>query len=247
MLRRMQGSAIALLILAYLAALGVAVWSDVSAGTLLTWGAGGAALIWLVVLVTLPWNLHFRAREVLAEMRRSREAGIKVTDDQIAFAERVKRWTLITSLTIHFVSAGVALAVALLTGSDLGYPFAGFYLLSCLVRPAIASMQQVRRRLEALAEDTRFPRDDVMKLRGQVGRHETAVEQLEEALKKLREEHDALSVRADRQRVELEQKIGALARKFEDSLDRLTDNRELISGIKAFLRMIREGDVDARA
>ncbi|MCY1071997.1 hypothetical protein OV090_45050 [Nannocystis sp. RBIL2] len=242
----MQGSAIALLILAYLAALGVAVWSDVSAGTLLTWGAGGAALIWLVVLVTLPWNLHFRAREVLAEMRRSREAGIKVTDDQIAFAERVKRWTLITSLTIHFVSAGVALAVALLTGSDLGYPFAGFYLLSCLVRPAIASMQQVRRRLEALAEDTRFPRDDVMKLRGQVGRHETVVEQLEEALKQLREEHDALSARADRQRVELEQKIGALARKFEDSLDRLTDNRELISGIKAFLRMIREGDVDAR-
>ncbi|WP_143141395.1 hypothetical protein [Nannocystis exedens] len=242
----MQGSALALLVLAYLAALGVAVWSDVSPGTLLTWGAGGAALIWLVVLVTLPWNLHFRAREVLAEMRRSREAGIRVTDEQLAFAERVKRWTLFTSLTIHFVSAGVALAVALLTRSDLGYPFAGFYLLSCLVRPAAASMQQLRRRLEALAEDTRFPRDDVMKLRGQVGRHEAVVERLEEALKQLREEHDALVARADRQRAELEQKIAGLARKFEDSLDRLTDNRELIAGIKAFLRMIREGDADAR-
>ncbi|MDC0721603.1 hypothetical protein [Nannocystis bainbridge] len=242
----MQGSAIALLILAYLAALGVAVWSDVPPGVLLTWGAGGAALIWLVVLVTLPWNLHFRAREVLAEMRRSRDAGIKVTDEQIAFAERVKRWTLITSLAIHFVSAGVALAVAVFTGADLGYPFAGFYLLSCLVRPAIASMQQIRRRLEAIAEDTRFPRDDVMKLRGQVAHHENVVVKLEESLKTLREEHDQLAARTDRQRVELEQKIGALARKFEESLDRLTDNRELISGIKAFLRMIRGGDVDAK-
>lgn len=242
----MQGSAIALLILAYLAALGVAVWSDVPPGTLLTWGAGGAAMLWLVVLVTLPWNLHFRAREVLAEMRRSREAGIKVTDEQVGFAERVKRWTLMTSLAIHLVSAGVALAVALLADADLGYPFAGFYLLSCLVRPMMASIQQVRRRLETLAEDTRYPRDDVMKLRGQVERHEVAVERLEDALKTLREEHDALATRADRQRVELEQKIAALARKFEESLDRLTDNRELISGIKAFLRMIREGDADAK-
>ena len=72
--RGMQGSALALLIVAYLAALGVAVWSDVPPGVLLTWGAGGAAMIWLVVLITLPWNLHFRAREVLAEMRRSRDA-----------------------------------------------------------------------------------------------------------------------------------------------------------------------------
>ncbi|MCY1057656.1 hypothetical protein [Nannocystis sp. SCPEA4] len=241
----MQGSGLALLIVAYLAALGVAVWSGVPPGTLLTWGAAGAAMIWLVVLITLPWNLHFRAREVLAEMRRSRDAGIKVTDEQIAFAERVKRWTLMTSLTIHIVSAGVALAIALLTDSDLGYPFAGFYLLSCLVRPAMASIQQVRRRLEALAEDTRYPRDDVMKLRGQVANHEVAVDKLEEELKKLREEHDQLTTRTDRQRVELEQKIGALARKFEDSLDRLTDNREIIAGIKAFLRMIREGDADA--
>jgi hypothetical protein len=237
----MNGPALALLILAYLAALGVAVWSDVPPQTLLTWGAGGAALIWLVVLVTLPWNLHFRSREVLAEMRRSRDAGIRVTDEQVAFAERVKRWTLISSLAIHLLSAGVALALAVFADAALGYPFAGFYLLSCLIRPAIASMQQIRRRLEAIAADTRYPRDDVMKMRGQVDAHEAATLQLEQALKQLREQHDELAARSDRQRAELEQKFTALARKFEDSLDRLTDNRELISGIKAFLRMIREG------
>lgn len=236
----MHGSAVGFLVLAYAAALGLALWQGVQPGTLLTWGAGGAALIWLVVLVTLPWNLHFRAREVLAEMRRSRDAGIRVADEHLAFAEKVKRWTLITSLGVHLLSAAVALGLAVFAGKTLGYPFAGFYLLSSLVRPAMAAIQQTRRRLENIAEDSRFPRDDVMKLRAQVEAHEAAVKRLDEALTEAREQHDALVVRFDRQRGELEQKVGALARKFEESLDRLTDNRELISGIKAFLRMIHE-------
>ncbi len=236
----MHGSALASLILAYLAALGVAVWRGVPPETLITWGAGGAALLWLVVLVTLPWNLHFRAREVLAEMRRSQDAGIPVPDAQLAFAEKVKRWTLLASLGVHLVSAAVALAIAVFAGQDLGYPFAGFYLLSCLVRPASAAIQQLRRRLEHIAEDTRYPRDDVMKLRAQVESHEHAVKQLREELDHLRERHDAAVALTDRQRQDLEHKLAALARKFEESLDRLTDNRELIGGIKAFLRMVRE-------
>lgn len=235
----MNGSALALLIVAFLAALGVASWRGIPPETLLTWGVGGAALLWLVVLVTLPWNLHFRAREVLGELRRSADAGIRVTDEQLAFAEKVKRWTLATSLATHALSAAVALALALFGGQSLGYPFAGFYLLSCLVRPTTAAIQQVRRRLERIAEDTRFPREDVLKLRGQVAAHEEGVKRLTDELAELRKQHEALAVQADRQRVELEQKIGALARKFEESLDRLTDNRELISGIKAFLRMVR--------
>ena len=240
MLAAMKGSAIGTLFLAYLAALGVALWRGVEPAVLLTWGAGGAALIWLIVVVTLPWNLHFRAREVLAELRRSASVGIRVTDEQIAFAEKVKRWTLTTSLGLHILSALVALGLAVLGDQPLGYPFAGFYLLSCLVRPIIASMQQVRRRLENIAQDTRFPHDDVMKMRGMVEAHEAAVKQLNEELAELRRQHELLSSGVDRQRADLEGKVGALARKFEESLDRLTDNQELISGIKAFLRMVRE-------
>lgn len=235
----MQGSALALLILAYLAALGVALWTGVAPQTLLTWGAGGAALLWLIVLVTLPWNLHFRAREVLGELRRSQAAGIAVTAEQLAFAEKVRRWTLVASLGVHLLSAAVALALAAWAEAPLGYPFAGFYLLSCLVRPASAAIVQLRRRLEVIAAETRFPRDDVLKLRGQVEAHEAATRRHDEALAELSARHEALLAQSERQRLELEQRLAALARKFEDSLERLTDNRELIAGIKAFLRMIR--------
>ncbi len=241
MLGRMKGFGVFMLVLAYAAALAVAMWRDVPPETLLTWGAGGAALVWLIVLVTLPWNLHFHAREVLTEMHRSKAAGIKVTDEQFAFAERVKKMTLITSLGVHVLSAGVSLAVAVFADQKLGYPLAGFYLLSCVVRPATAAVQQVKRRLSALAEETRYPRDDVMKLRGQVERSVADIERIDEIIKDMREKHDAHVALTEKQRLELEGKIAALTRKFEESLDRLTDNRELISGIKAFLRMIREG------
>lgn len=241
MLGRMRGFGLMVLVLAYVAALLVAMWRDVAPQTLITWGAGGAALIWLVVLVTLPWNLHFHAREVLAEMHRSKAAGINVTAEQLAYAERVKKWTLISSLAVHVLSAGVALAVAVFADAALGYPFAGFYLLSCLVRPATAAVQQVRRRLNALAEDTRFPREDVMKLRNQVDRSAADIERMDRVHKEEREQYEAHVALLEKQRLELEGKIAALTRKFEESLDRLTDNRELIGGIKAFLRMIREG------
>jgi len=239
----MQGSAVGVLLFTYLTALAVAMWTGVPAQTLITWGAGGAALLWLIVLVTLPWNLHLRAREVLAEMRRSREAGIQVTDEQLAFADKVKRWTLLTSLGIHVLSAAVALLIARFADAPLGYPFAGFYLLSCVVRPASAAMQQLRRRLDTIAADTRYPRDDVLKLRAQVEAHEIAVEQHKAQLTEHAARNDALAAQLERQRLDLEQRMTALTRKFEESLERLTDNRELIAGIKAFLRMIR-GDGD---
>ena len=34
-------------------------------------------------------------------------------------------------------------------------------------------------------------------------------------------------------------KLDAVARKFEETIDRLTDNQEIIAGIKAFLRLIQ--------
>src|SRR5215471_14105623 len=46
--------------------------------TVLTVGAVVIALSWLVVLVTVPWNLYFAARRAAQEMIVSRERGIAV-------------------------------------------------------------------------------------------------------------------------------------------------------------------------
>ena len=50
----------------------------VPAVTLLTVAAVVVALSWLVVLVTVPWNLYFAARRAAQEMAVSRDRGITV-------------------------------------------------------------------------------------------------------------------------------------------------------------------------
>src|SRR5438552_15292046 len=50
----------------------------VPAVTLLTVGAVAVALSWLVVLVTVPWNLYFAARRAAQQMAVSRDRGIAV-------------------------------------------------------------------------------------------------------------------------------------------------------------------------
>jgi hypothetical protein len=38
---------------------------------------------------------------------------------------------------------------------------------------------------------------------------------------------------------ELDRRLDAVGRQFEDTISRLTDNQEVIAGIKAFLRLLR--------
>src|SRR2546421_2858533 len=61
----------------------------VPAVTLLTIAAVVVALSWLVVLVTVPWNLYFAARRAAQEMAVSRERGIAVRSAYDAEARRV--------------------------------------------------------------------------------------------------------------------------------------------------------------
>ncbi|TXS19210.1 hypothetical protein EAO70_10280 [Streptomyces sp. adm13(2018)] len=41
---------------------------------------------------------------------------------------------------------------------------------------------------------------------------------------------------------ETDRRIAALAREFESTVNRLTDNEEIITGLKAFLRLLRATD-----
>ena len=46
------------------------------AGRLIDWLVGIASFWWLLVIVTVPWNIHFEARQVLVDAADSAEPGI---------------------------------------------------------------------------------------------------------------------------------------------------------------------------
>ncbi|MEK9520942.1 hypothetical protein MIU24_16310 [Streptomyces venezuelae] len=218
-------------------------------GTVLAVGAGVLGLLWLLLLLTLPWNLYFRAHTVLAEIAISRDKGIGVPGERDVEARRIARVMLRLAVAGHVVTAGAALAVAAATGRDAGYWFAGFFLLSTFFRPAGAYFGQLRGRLGVLLKDVTFPRDDVVALTGRVAALENGASVLEgkteeqyRALAELRRAVDAVALSSHQRADETDRRIAALAREFESTVNRLTDNEEIITGLKAFLRLLRATD-----
>jgi hypothetical protein len=241
---RFVGAVLALAVLA--GALVAAYASGMSLSLLLGAAAGVLSLLWLLLLLTVPWNLYFRAHTVLAEIEVSRGKGLAVPEARDAEATRIARMMLRVALAGHLLTAALALAVTVATGAMTGYWFAGFFLLSTVFRPAGAYFGQLRRRLGTLLKDVTFPRDDVLELRKQVDLLQDGATALgkrtqdqEQALSELRDTvaslTDSVHARAD----ETDRRIAALAREFEATVNRLTDNQEIIAGLKAFLRLLR--------
>lgn len=212
-------------------------------------GAGVLSLLWLLLLLTLPWNLYFRAHAVLAEIAVSREKGLKISSARDAEAARIARTMLRAAVAGHVLTAAVVIAVTWATGEFTGYWFAAFFLLSTFFRPAGAYFAQLRRRLGTLLKDVTYPRDDVVELQARLHRAETGTRVLEEkseeqyrALAELRRTVEALSMSGYERGEETDRRIAALGREFESTVNRLTDNQEIIAGVKAFLRLLRSPD-----
>ncbi|MEV7391374.1 hypothetical protein [Streptomyces sp. NPDC091215] len=212
-------------------------------------GAGVLSLLWLLLLLTLPWNLYFRAHAVLAEIAVSREKGMQVSAARDAEAARIARTMLRAAVAGHVLTTAVVLAVTWATGEFTGYWFAAFFLLSTFFRPAGAYFGQLRRRLGTLLTDVTYPRDDVVELHARLNRAEAGTRVLEEkaeeqyrALAELRRAVDALSMSTFERAEEADRRIAALGREFESTVNRLTDNQEIIAGVKAFLRLLHSAD-----
>ena len=225
--------------------LGLMVW-HVPLALLGIIAVGTACLAWLVVIVVLPWNLFFQARHLLFEMRRSRERGLVVSSEQETQAIAVQRRMLRVSIGLHLVSAALVGLGSWWSGEPLGSAFAALFLLSTLFRPAVEYYRFLRRQLTEVLEEVKYPREDVARLVRDVDAGSELVrvlqqQQLEFSRDLARQEKESVS-----RTTEAHRRLDAVIRKFDESLDRLTDNREVIAGLKAFLRLVRDPDSTAQ-
>jgi hypothetical protein len=250
------GGAAAALLFAWLGRL-----AGVPLATLLAIGAGGVALAWLIVLVTVPWNLYFAARQVVADMAVSRERGITVREVQEAEAGRLARRMLWLALGAHVGTAVVIAVITYFSGTTVGYYFAGFYLLSTAIRPAVAYVAHVRDRIKVLTRESTYPRDDVASLKRRVDLATKAVGELRQELRRTGSTlagdiaHARQLLTADLARVQDEQaadrtasrnrdddlgrRIDQMVRRIEATLDGISDHQELLTGLRALVRMIK--------
>src|SRR5215471_4426356 len=250
------GGAAAALLFAWLGRL-----AGVPPATLLSIGAGGVALAWLIVLVTVPWNLYFAARQVVADMAVSRERGITVRAAQEAEAGRLARRMLWLALGAHIGTAAVVAVITFFSGATAGYYFAGFYLLSTAIRPGVAYVAHVRERIRVLKRESTHPRDDVATLKHRVDLATRVVDELREELRRTGSAlsgditHARQLLTADLARVQdaqaadrtasrtrdddLGRRIDQMVRNIEATLDGISDHQELLTGLRALVRMIK--------
>ncbi len=181
MLGRYVGYSISLGILAIIVG-GIGQWLNISAGSLIDWLIGIASFWWLLIIITIPWNIYFDARETLTEAKVSQEKGLAIERKQLQYVQKVARWSIIGAVAMHLISA-LALYLLAATGiSNVGYVSSGLTLLLTILRPAIRGYQYLTTRLLTIKKEIKYPREDAIELRNRVKTLETAMKKIEALL-----------------------------------------------------------------
>ncbi len=211
----------------------------ISSGRLLDWVMGALCLLWLLVILKAPWDLYFQASAVAFEQERSRERAVVLTPGRAEYVLTLRRRLGLLAVGAHLGSAALIAAIAFLTGErQVGYWFAVFYLVSTVFRPAVAGYAYLSRKLSAVGEEARYPREDIAEMRGRLTSAEQTAQQLRVELDGLRSQMETETTERINDSRDLRERQNSLAREFEVTTSRLTDNKEVISGIQAFVRLI---------
>jgi Na+/melibiose symporter-like transporter len=240
--------------------------------TLLTIGAVVIALSWLIVLVSMPWNLYFAARRAVQEMAVSQERGIAVRSANDAEARLISRRMLWLALGGHLGTALAAAVIAYYSQNKTGYYIAGIFLLSTAFRPAAAYLSHIRERIGVLTRESTHPREDVVTLRGELDGIKQSLRELRTEMRKAGNDlhhteatltdviaHDRNLLVTDLNRLkdtqeadralarsrtdDLGRQLDHMVRRIEATLDGISDHGELMAGLRALVRIVRSDPV----
>ncbi len=212
-------------------------WLDIAIAT--------AGVVMLYSVLRFPWDLYMEARGLYRDQRESQRREMEISQSDIKYAQKTARWLLAFSLGSHLLCAAVALAVT--TFSSLGYWFAGFFLLATLLRPSAIVYAHIKVRLLEMRQRARYPREDVVSLLTKVDTlmtRQAAFENMQEQQKKTTDEQlSGFSRKVQHQQAQLasfDHKVDRVCNEMTKSVERLTDDRELLRGMRTFVRMVKE-------
>ncbi len=139
-------------------------WLNIPAGSLIDWVIGVGSFWWLIVIITVPWNVYFDAKEVLVEATTSQEKGIAIEVKQVNYVRKVQRGALIVAIALHLLSGLGLYGLAAAGISAVGYVSSGATLLLMALRPAIRAYQYLAYRLSSIRGEIKYPREDIVTL-----------------------------------------------------------------------------------
>ncbi|MBE9041254.1 hypothetical protein IQ235_10730 [Oscillatoriales cyanobacterium LEGE 11467] len=243
------------LVILMLLSFGVLQWLQVPTGSFLDWVIGAASFWWLMAIVTVPWNIHFRAKAVLAGAAESQERGIAVDDRQVQYTSLVARRSFWAAIALHVFSAAGLYALAAAGISAIGYISSGATLLFTALRPAVAFYQYLTDRLSNIGRQFRYPREDIVEVRHRLTSLEDVCARLELQLDIHRDESFAASqirsiesVRGDLSRLATahedlratnQAEHDRLAREARNAIAQLTTDGQFLDNVREIIRFFK--------
>jgi hypothetical protein len=165
-----------------LLAFGLLNWLQIPAGSLWDWAIGIGIFEWTILLVTVPWNIYFKAKAVSQAGRESQLQGIDVEDRQIQYASSIAKKSLIVAIGLHLGTAIGLYWLAINGITALGYWSSVGVLLLTFLRPAISTYEYLATRLSAIQNQFIYPREDIIELRDRFQQLEYRATQLSSQL-----------------------------------------------------------------
>lgn len=201
------------LVLLLLLAFSILKWLAIPAGNFLDWMIGGSIFWWLILIVTVPWNIHFDAKEVLAEAEESKQKHITVDKKQLNYVQLLARRSLWMAIGLHLISAIGLYTLAIAGISVVGYVGSGAALLLTILRPAIRTYQYIAARLSMVRREFNYPRQDIVELRQRFDTLETQVNSLLNTLNP--KSVDSWAAMQEKQQATLQKHLTRLASELE--------------------------------
>lgn len=234
---------------------GILKWLQIPTGSFLDWVIAVAIFEWLLAIVTIPWNIHFEAKEVIAEATESTEKGIKIEQKQVNYAQVIAKRSLFAAITLHLISAIGFYTLAVLGISAIGYLGSVAALLLTILRPAVRAYQYLAARLTMIRQQVKYPREDILELRHRFRELEATVQRIEENLNPeypdswvARQQRQGEAIRHDLNRIaaNLEElkatnqaEHNRLSREAEQAIAQLSTDGQFLDHVREIIRFFK--------
>ena len=231
-------------------------WLHIPAGSFVDWVIAIASFEWLLLTVTVPWNIHFEAKEVLAQAAESTAKGIAVDEKQVKYVNLLASRSLWVALGLHLLSAIALYALAAAGISAVGYLSSGAALLLTILRPAIRGYQYLAARLTMIRRQFLHPREDILELRTRFANLESTLQNLEARFNSndpnswvavqerqqeaTRRELTRLAASLENFRSTNQAEHTALARNAESAIAQLTDDGQFLNHVREIIRFFKD-------
>lgn len=205
----------------------------------------------LLLVLKLPWDLYFEAKDLIYNQQQSLQNEIFVSEEDLEYALKAKSRLLLLCLTLHVVCALAAAFISYQSQSQVGYYFTLVFLASTSFRPLLAYFQKERQRLFNLKNQCLIPREDSLQLKTQLNNIENELANLQSSYQheniqtkqteiELRDTIETLQKEQKSLQVTNNKQYERVLNEFTKSIEKLTEDQELLRGIRAMVKLLKE-------